>query len=577
MYDNIFIDTGLLPEAFLNRMEYFLTEEEYKAFLSSYGQKRRYSLRINPLKTDKGKALSLLQQASASVFAGEDVTGKETKADRRKYDCRQMEKLEPVPWESDGFYYPEDFRPGRLPWHEAGMYYIQEASAMVPAMLCNVKPGDRVLDICAAPGGKSAKLAACLQGEGILVANEIHPERAKILSSNLERMGVRNALVTNESPQRLSSFFPLFFDHIVVDAPCSGEGMFRKEEEALAHWSPENVWMCAERQLEILKEAASMLRPGGRLVYSTCTFSPEENEGVIFRFLMEAPDFSVDNISDMPGVKAKEWGFSSGRPEWLAKAGIDTGTLKAEGHNIAEQLRGTVRLWPHLLQGEGHFAAVLRKSGPQSLVGDGSEGKEEAEHSPGSWIQACNVRKENGRQKKEKRKRKAQRGGKSQHGELPLRETQYMWEDFCKDNLISQDVPASVSKISGNVLCMFGNTLFALPKPAKSLSLDGLHVLRAGLQLGSVNRKRFEPSHALAMALDRNEVHRYVEFEGDSPQAYAWIRGESVSVGEEMGQGWTLVSIDGCSAGWGKVSGGVLKNHYPKGLRKGSNYKQIRI
>ena len=242
-----------LPEEFLNRMQGIMKDEDFLAFVSSYGRKRLFSLRLNPLKTDGRKALDILQGG--------------------------RELLSPVPWEPDGFYYPEDFRPGRLPWHEAGMYYIQEASAMAPAMLCGVRPGERVLDLCAAPGGKSTKLAASLRGEGILVANEIHPARAKVLSANVERMGVRNALVTNETPQRLASRFPLFFDRVVVDAPCSGEGMFRKDEEALKQWSLENVYLCAERQAQILEEAASMLRPGGVMVYSTCTFSPEENEG----------------------------------------------------------------------------------------------------------------------------------------------------------------------------------------------------------------------------------------------------------------------------------------------------------
>ena len=289
-------ENGLpLPEAFTDRMQELLKEEEYAAFLSSYRQKRLYSLRLNPLKTERGKALAMLQKAAA----GQDVKSADG-------------ELKQVPWEPDGFYYSRDFRPGRLPWHEAGMYYIQEASAMVPAVLCGAKPGERVLDLCAAPGGKSTKLAACLRGEGILVANEIHPERARVLSSNLERMGIRNALVTNEPPHRLASRFPLFFDRIVVDAPCSGEGMFRKEEEALTHWSPENVRMCAERQSEIMEEAASMLRPGGRLVYSTCTFSPEENEGTIVRFLKAHPEFSVVPIAGLPSIQPDKWGFAAG-------------------------------------------------------------------------------------------------------------------------------------------------------------------------------------------------------------------------------------------------------------------------
>ena len=556
MVDEGIILPDMLPEDFRIRMRDLLTESEYAAFLSCYGQKRFYSLRINPLKADREQVLRLFEQ----------------------------ENLQPVPWEPDGFYYPEDFRPGRLPLHEAGMYYIQEASAMLPAVLCDVKPGDRVLDLCAAPGGKSTKLAACLQGKGILVANEIHPERAKVLSSNLERMGVRNALVTNETSQSLASRFPLFFDRIVVDAPCSGEGMFRKEEEALIHWSPENVRMCAERQLEILEEASSMLRAGGRLVYSTCTFSPEENEGVIFRFLMDHPDFSVVSVPDLPGIRAEEWGLSCGRPDWLSKAGIDAASFGSAGPERAEELGGTIRLWPHLLKGEGHFAAVLRKDDPQSAaafrqaaalaVTAGS-----ADGSGDMRIQTSRAGNEKGRKRKEKSKGKKQGRGNRQDGESSLREMQRMWETFCSEFLLfthdsyDSHVSHAVTDFGGENLCMFGNALFGLPGPAAGMSMDGLRVLRAGLHLGTVNRGRFEPSHALAMALGRDEVCRFAEFGGDSPRAYAWIRGESVSVNEECGKGWTLVFIDGCSIGWGKVNGGILKNHYPKGLRKGSSYR----
>ena len=544
---------ALLSEAFLTRMKELLAENEYTAFLSSYGQKRFYSLRVNPLKTDRERALQLLDRA---VIAGSDfVPGSES--------ALQQAGLQPVPWEPDGFYYPEGFRPGRFPWHEAGMYYIQEASAMAPAVLCDAQPGERVLDLCAAPGGKSTKLAASLKGRGILVANEIHAERAKILSSNLERMGVRNALVTNESPQRLASRFPLYFDRIVVDAPCSGEGMFRKEEEALVQWSPENVRMCAERQIEILEEAASMLRPGGRLVYSTCTFSPEENERVIYRFIMDHPGFSVVNIPDLPGIRAEEWGFACGRPEWIPQAEEDT----------AQQIRGTLRLWPHLLNGEGHFAAVLRKDGPQSETAAARSGTEAVSSDADRPASACRKRNEKSMLKKEKGKSRGRRGGKRQDGELSIGEMQRMWEDFCSENLIPCNAPDAVTDIAADRLCRFGNALFELPLPASQLSLEGLRVLRAGLHLGTVNWNRFEPSHALAMALRREEVCRVMEFAGDSPEAYSWMRGESVSAGDYSEKGWTLVQIDGCSTGWAKASGGILKNHYPKGLRKGSNYR----
>ena len=234
-----------------------------------------------------------------------------------------------------------DFRPGRHPWHHAGLLYAQEPSASAPAALLDVRPGMRVADLCAAPGGKTSQLAAALQGQGLLLANEFVAARAEILRQNLERMGVTNAVITNEDTANLAKALPGQFDRVLVDAPCSGEGMFRKEEAAVADWSEETVAMCAARQIEILRTAASLLRPGGRLVYSTCTFAPQENEGTISAFLQEHPDFSVIPIGSPY--------FSPGRPDWIA--------------DPAAGLEGTARLWPHHLRGEGHFAAVLQKSG----------------------------------------------------------------------------------------------------------------------------------------------------------------------------------------------------------------------
>ena len=286
----------MLPEAFLERMKNQLGEE-YDAFLLSLERPRAVALRYNPLKGD----------APAMDF---------TQAN--------------VPWEPLGFYYDPEARPGLHPYHEAGVYYLQEASAMAPVALLDPQPGERVLDLCAAPGGKTTQIAGRMLGEGFLLCNEINPKRAKILSRNIERMAVSNALVTNEHPERLAARFPGFFDRVLVDAPCSGEGMFRKEEAAITDWSPETVEMCARRQAEILHSAAQMLKPGGRLVYSTCTFAPEEDEMAVAAFLESHPEFSPE-ILDAPWFEAVENG----------------------GH----------RLWPHKLLGEGHFAAVLRKNG----------------------------------------------------------------------------------------------------------------------------------------------------------------------------------------------------------------------
>ena len=282
----------MLPAAFLERMKRLLGNE-YADFLSSYERPRNTGLRLNPKK-----------RADVSQF----ITA-------------------PIAWEPNGFYQNTDTRPGLSALHEAGAYYLQEPSAMAPARRLNAQPGEVVLDLCAAPGGKSTQIAASMDGQGLLVCNEIHPKRARILSSNIERMGVGNALVLNEHPAKLAERFPEFFDRILVDAPCSGEGMFRKEDAAIADWSEETVAMCAARQSEILCSAAKMLKPGGRLVYSTCTFSPEENEGVITKFLKENPDFVLEDSK-----------VDFGRPT----------------------LEYARRIFP-MDGGEGHFAARLRK------------------------------------------------------------------------------------------------------------------------------------------------------------------------------------------------------------------------
>ena len=299
----------MLPEGFILRMQSLLGEE-YAAFSASFDRPLCTGLRLNPLKTG---------------FTG----------DLSRFS------LSPVPWCPTGYVYDAASRPGLSSYHAAGLYYLQEPSAMAPAELLDPQPGERVLDLCAAPGGKSTQLAGKLQGRGLLVCNEINAKRAKILAGNIERLGIANALVLNEHPKKLEARFEGYFDKILVDAPCSGEGMFRKEEAAVTDWTEDTNAICANRQSEILTSAAKMLRPGGRLVYSTCTFSPVENEGVISDFLWRNPDFSVEN---RPAPD-----FSPGRPDWV--------------EHPAPGLEHTFRLWPHKLRGEGHYAAVLKKAG----------------------------------------------------------------------------------------------------------------------------------------------------------------------------------------------------------------------
>lgn len=291
----------MLPEGFEARMCAHLGSE-YEDFLASFDRPLCTGLRRNPLKTG---------------FTG----------DLSRFS------LSPVPWCPTGFYYDAVSRPGLSPYHAAGLYYLQEPSAMAPAELLDPQPGERVLDLCAAPGGKSTQLAGKLRGKGLLVCNEINAKRAKILSGNIERLGISNALVLNEHPKRLEERFAGYFDKILVDAPCSGEGMFRKEEAAVTDWTEDTNAICANRQLEILTSAAAMLRPGGRLVYSTCTFSPVENEGVISDFLWKNPDFSVEK-PDVPF-------FSPGRPDWVANPAPGLEKRSASGR-ISFWARGTM-------------------------------------------------------------------------------------------------------------------------------------------------------------------------------------------------------------------------------------------
>lgn len=450
----------MLPKDFLDRMEQMLGEE-YPYFLESYEKSNYRSLCINHRKDPL-----------------ENV--------REKTDFFE----DPVLWAEGGYYYKESAQPGKHPFHEAGVYYIQEASAMAPAAALGAKPGERVLDLCAAPGGKSIQLAGAMRGEGLLVCNEIHPGRARILSENLERMGVVNALAVNQEPSYLAERFPGFFDKILVDAPCSGEGMFRKNEEAMQEWSAENVRMCAQRQSEILESAALMLKDGGRMVYSTCTFAPEEDEGSIDRFLKAHPEFSLEEIKRYPGMEP-------GRPEWIPEGG--------------KELTKTVRLWPHKLKGEGHFMALLKKEG--------------ATENPPVY------RTEKG----------VERGD--------YEEWTRFWQNCLKKNFEGTYV-------------RFGDQLYLVPKECPFL--QGLRVLRAGLHLGTMKKNRFEPAHALALSLRPEEAVQVLNITVE--QARKYLRGETLMA--EGQKGWYLICVEGYSLGFGKLSGSVMKNHYPKGLRK---------
>ncbi|AIE60435.1 RsmF rRNA methyltransferase first C-terminal domain-containing protein [Bacillus methanolicus] len=302
-----------LPENFIAKM-FSLLEDEAQAFFQTYTKEKASGLRINPI----------------------------------KITCEQWERLSPfslqkIPFVQNGYFYDPEFdQPGKHPFHAAGLYYIQEPSAMFVAEQLDPKGTEKVLDLCAAPGGKTTQLAGLMNNEGLLLANEIHPKRAKALSENIERLGITNTVVTNETPEKLAERFPGYFDKILVDAPCSGEGMFRKDEEAIKFWSEKHVEACALQQRYILDSAYKMLKEGGILVYSTCTFSPEENEQTIEQFIENYTDMELMDIQKPPCV-------DNGNPAWSISKN--------------SELTKTARLWPHHLKGEGHFVAKLRKNG----------------------------------------------------------------------------------------------------------------------------------------------------------------------------------------------------------------------
>lgn len=483
----------MLPEAFLDKMEHLLGSE-LSAFLASYDEERLFGLRVNTLK------LTAAQFQELSRF-----------------------ELEPVPWADSGFYYLEGERPGKHPHYHAGLYYIQEPSAMAPVELLDVRPGDRVLDLCAAPGGKSTQLAGKLQGTGVLVANDVHPDRVKALVKNIELNGVRNAVVLNENPDKLIGPFAAYFDKILIDAPCSGEGMFRKEEDMAKAWRPDWPEKYAAMQRTLLRQAAQMLCPGGRMVYSTCTFSPEENEAMITEFLEAHPWFEVQPVPEHSG-------WMPGRPDWLG-----------DPSGLAGEVAGTARLWPHRLAGEGHFVAVLRHRGTA------------APEAAGARLAAAPSAKPPRREGKRPAKAAS--------------DPREALERFAAEQLAAAPYDAA------GLVCR-GEHVYAAP--AGLPPLDGVRVIRPGWYLGSAAGQRFVPSHALAMGMCAEDALRTITFTADDPQAVRYLKGETLILAPEElhaaregvpAKGYCLVCVDSCPIGWAKWQDGLLKNEYPPGWR----------
>lgn len=458
-----------LPKSFCDKMENLLGDE-FEDFLASYDNVRMYGLRVNTSKISN----------------------------------EEFEKIVPfevkkIPWIPNGYFYDgAKVSPAKHPFYHAGLYYLQEPSAMTPASRLEINPDDAVLDLCAAPGGKATELGVKLDGTGVLVANDISNSRAKALLKNIELFGIRNPFIVNEPPARLADYFENFFDKIIMDAPCSGEGMFRKEPAVMKSYLSNGVSFYAKLQKEILVPAIKMLKPGGKLLYSTCTFSPEEDEQAIDFAISECPELKIIDI---------EWydKFEHGRPEW------------GSGN---PDLAKCVRIWPHKMNGEGHFVALMQKEG----VSDA--GKELSY--------------------------KSKKQSKSLHKQL-----EYFYE-FAKD--LSWELDETRLELQGE-------RLFYMPE--KISGLKGMRFLRNGLYLGDCLNKRFEPSQALAMAIKKGEYKKVISLSKDDERIIRYLKGETIifEAGEVSGKGFMLLCVEGYPLGWGKLNNGTFKNKYHPGWR----------
>ena len=468
-----------LPQSFLDSMKEILGED-YEAFLAGFDGQRQYGLRVNTLK------MNLEEFERIAPF-----------------------HLKKVPWISNGYFYEAEDAPAKHPFYSAGLYYLQEPSAMTPASRLKVQPGERVLDLCAAPGGKATELGAALQGEGLLVANDINTARARALLRNLELFGISNSFVTNEPPHVLAERFPEFFHKIMVDAPCSGEGMFRKNPAVVDSWQEKGPEYFSKLQREIIVQAADMLLPGGMMFYSTCTFSPLENEKTITHLLKERPDMEVIPMEDYEG-------FAEGLTSY-------------RGEVFDESCKLCRRIWPHKMSGEGHFMALLhKKSGTQQQV-------QQTVSQSSIWWEKC------------KGLNKEQKAAA---------------EDFFSHVNIAYD---------GKRIDVRGDNLYYLPAP--KYDGRGLHFLRNGLFMGEFKKKRFEPSQPFALVLRAQDFDQVLDFPADDERLQRYLRGETLDVsdlinGEKKRKGWQLVMAAGHPLGFGKLVNNNLKNKYPAGWRK---------
>ncbi len=468
--------TEELPEQFLESMKRMLGTE-YQDYLNSMKEDTRTAFRVNTNKIAPEQFM--------------DICPFQT---------------EPVPWNEKGFYYNADEdMPSKHPYYYAGLYYIQEPSAMIPASLLPVEERDRVLDLCAAPGGKATELAAKLHGTGLLVANDISVSRAMALAKNLQIAGTRNAVVTAETPQNLAAVMPGFFQKVLIDAPCSGEGMFRRDPGMVKSWLAHGPEYYAGIQTEILESAYELLAPGGDMVYSTCTFSPLEDEEMIQSFLKKHPDMAICEVPRYPG-------YSEGRSDWVPDGD--------------PALKKCVRIFPHRAEGEGHFAVLLHKQGKAGRAYEESE----------MWDKNGTDLRSN------KQKQKNQEG----------------IEDFFQ--MLLPETGIEIKKLSRKKDIYVAETLAAG-------QMKGLRIVAGGLIAGNDKNGRFEPSPQLALALRGEDYLQRIDLPAEDERVIRYLKGETVLVDKPY-KGYVLFCVDGYPLGWCKGNGsGTMKNKYYPGWR----------
>ena len=506
-----------LPAAYEQRMREMLGEEEFRAYCACFDNRVSSALRVN--------------------------TGK---LSPESFEALSPFTLRRVPWITNGYYYDNTDAPSKHPYYYAGLYYLQEPSAMTPANLLPVGPGDRVLDLCAAPGGKSTELASKLKGTGLLVANDISATRAKALLKNLEVFGATNILVSSEPSDKLAERFPEYFDKILVDAPCSGEGMFRKQPAIMKNWEQYGSQYYRDLQNQILPQAIRMLRPGGMLLYSTCTFAPNEDEETVSYILSKFPDMEL--VPVIPAGREDDYrgyGFLTGRPDWMIEPLPDV--VKC------------ARLFPHRLEGEGHFVALFRKKGGEESLSE-NECAFSVEVASVSSEAPATKEKPRRLSAKERRAEEARKRNASKPetgGRLPEALSDWLSQ-------ISAEGRQS-AKWSDTVIRIDGEHVYAVPKIMPSIA--GMRVLRTGWYLGDVKKDRFEPSQACAMGLTMAEYPKVYNMAVDDPNVLHYLKCENVVPDRKLPDGQVLMCVDGFPMGFARVKGDMVKNRYLSGWR----------